>query len=81
MNNTLAEKWNLSGKVAVVTGAARGIGLATARLLRERGADIVATDRSDAVHALQTRPYRPQTNGKAERFIQPCLREWAYGRV
>ena len=28
-----------------------------------------------------TRPYRPQTNGKAERFIQTCLREWAYGRA
>jgi transposase InsO family protein len=28
-----------------------------------------------------TRPYRPQTNGKAERFIQTCLREWAYARV
>ncbi len=28
-----------------------------------------------------TRPYRPQTNGKAERFIQTCLREWAYGRT
>lgn len=26
-----------------------------------------------------TRPYRPQTNGKAERFIQSALREWAYG--
>ena len=25
-----------------------------------------------------TRPYRPQTNGKAERFIQTLLREWAY---
>ncbi|KCV16673.1 integrase core domain protein, partial [Bordetella pertussis B200] len=24
-----------------------------------------------------TRPYRPQTNGKAERFIQSALREWA----
>ncbi len=28
-----------------------------------------------------TRAYRPQTNGKAERFIQSALREWAYGRV
>lgn len=28
-----------------------------------------------------TRPYRPQTNGKAERFIQTCLREWAYARI
>jgi transposase InsO family protein len=25
-----------------------------------------------------TQPYRPQTNGKAERFIQSALREWAY---
>ena len=28
-----------------------------------------------------TRTYRPQTNGKAERFIQSALREWAYGQV
>jgi transposase InsO family protein len=27
-----------------------------------------------------TRAFRPQTNGKAERFIQSALREWAYGR-
>jgi transposase InsO family protein len=27
----------------------------------------------------RTRPYSPQTNGKAERFIQTALREWAYG--
>jgi transposase InsO family protein len=30
---------------------------------------------------LRTRPYRPRTNGKAERFIQTALREWAYGRL
>jgi transposase InsO family protein len=27
---------------------------------------------------IRTRPYTPRTNGKAERFIQTCLREWAY---
>ena len=27
---------------------------------------------------IVTRPYRPQTNGKAERFIQTLQREWAY---
>ena len=30
------------------------------------------------LHHRFTRPYRPQTNGKAERFIQTLLREWAY---
>jgi len=30
---------------------------------------------------LHTRPYRPRTNGKAERFIQTLINEWAYARV
>lgn len=30
---------------------------------------------------LRTRPYRPRTNGKAERFIQTLQNEWAYGRI
>jgi transposase InsO family protein len=30
---------------------------------------------------IRTRPYTPRTNGKAERFIQTCLREWAYRRA
>lgn len=29
---------------------------------------------------LRTRPYTPRTNGKAERFIQTALREWAYAQ-
>ena len=32
------------------------------------------------VELLHTRPYRPQTNGKAERFIQILQNEWAYAR-
>ena len=30
---------------------------------------------------LRIRPYRPRTNGKAERFIQTLLNEWAYERI
>jgi transposase InsO family protein len=38
----------------------------------------VATCRRLGLRAKRTRPYRPQTNGKAERFIQTLKREWAY---
>jgi transposase InsO family protein len=37
--------------------------------------------RALALRHLRTRPYRPQTNGKAERFIRTMLGEWAYGAV
>jgi transposase InsO family protein len=33
------------------------------------------------VRQIFTRPYTPKTNGKAERFIQTALREWAYARA
>jgi transposase InsO family protein len=39
------------------------------------------TLRQAAVKHHFTRIYRPQTNGKAERFIQTALREWAYART
>ncbi len=32
------------------------------------------------IRHLRTRPYTPRTNGKAERFIQTALREWAYAK-
>lgn len=46
------DRYDLTDAVAVVTGAARGIGRATVDLLRARGARIVATDRAEAVHGL-----------------------------
>ena len=37
--------------------------------------------RRHAIRHIFTRPYTPRTNGKAERFIQTTLREWAYARA
>jgi transposase InsO family protein len=37
--------------------------------------------RALGLHHLRTRPYRPRTNGKAERFIRTMLAEWAYGAI
>ena len=33
------------------------------------------------IRHLRTRPYRPRTNGKAERFIRTMLGGWAYGAI
>ncbi len=40
-----------------------------------------ATAAALGLRHLRTRPYTPRTNGKAERFIQTALREWAYARA
>jgi transposase InsO family protein len=37
--------------------------------------------RAMGIKHIRTQPYRPQTNGKAERFIRTMLREWAYAAV
>lgn len=63
--------------------AARGVVIR--RVLTDNGAaykshPFHATARRAAIRLLKTRFYRPQTNGKAERFIQTLLREWAYVR-
>ena len=43
-----------------------------------RSRAFAATVRRLGLRHLRTRPYTPRTNGKAERFIQTLLREWAY---
>ena len=45
-----------------------------------RGHSFRATCRALHVRHHRTRPYTPRMNGKAERFIQTALREWAYRR-
>ena len=53
------------------------------RVMTDNGSAYCSYAFADACAALgarhiRTRPYRPQTNGKAERFIQTMLRQWAY---
>ena len=54
MTNPTPTTWDLTGKTAVVTGGARGIGAATAVLLRERGASVVVSDLSETVRAQES---------------------------
>ena len=46
-----------------------------------RGAVHALACRQLGIRHLRTRPYRPQTNGKAERFIRTLLAGWAYGAI
>ena len=52
----------LTDKIVVVTGAASGIGRATARLLSEEGAIVVGVDR-DQIDTRTRRPQRPRPRG------------------
>lgn len=54
--------------------------LLTDNAMAYRAGVFAAVCRRWMVRQRFTRPYRPQTNGKAERFIQTLLREWAYRR-
>ena len=45
-----------------------------------RSAAFKADIQANGLRHIRTRPYTPRTNGKAERFIQSSLREWAYAQ-
>lgn len=69
---------------AVVWYAA--LGITVERLLTDNGSCYRALEFAEAALALGisqrfTQPYRPQTNGKAERFIRTLITEWAYERA
>jgi transposase InsO family protein len=62
----------------------RSLGVRPKRILTDNGPafrskSFAAACRDLGLKHSFTKPYRPQTNGKAERFIQSALREWAYG--
>jgi transposase InsO family protein len=61
-------------------------GIRVERILSDNGACYRSTVhalacRSLGIRHLRTRPYRPQTNGKAERFIRTMLNGWAYAAI
>jgi len=61
-------------------------GITVERVLTDNGSAYRATMHALAcrrlgIKHLRTRPHRPQTNGKAERFIRTLLQGWAYGPI
>jgi transposase InsO family protein len=61
-------------------------GITVQRVMSDNGACYRSTIHAFACRALgirhlRTRPYRPRTNGKAERFIRTLLGGWAYGAI
>jgi transposase InsO family protein len=61
-------------------------GVQVERVMTDNGSPYVSKAHARACRALglrhlRTRPYRPRTNGKAERFIQTLQNEWAYGAI
>lgn len=64
----------------------RRYGITVQRVLTDNGPAYIATAHALACRTLgikhsRTRPYRPQTNGKAERFIRTLLAGWAYAAI
>jgi transposase InsO family protein len=62
------------------------LGIRVTQVMTDNGSCYKAKDFAKACKALglkhiRTKPYTPRTNGKAERFIQTALREWAYARA
>jgi len=66
-------------------GYYRGLGIRFTRIMTDNGSCYRSRKfrrllRRLGLRHLRTKPYTPRTNGKAERFIQTSLREWAYAR-
>ena len=64
----------------------RSLGVKVERVMTDNGSSFRSRRYAKALRRLKikhlrTRPYTPKTNGKAERFVQTSLREWAYARA
>ena len=64
----------------------RGFGVKVERIMTDNGSSFRSHRYAKALRRLRikhlrTKPYTPRTNGKAERFVQTSLREWAYARA
>jgi len=70
----------------VCATARQGLGVRVERVMTDNGSCYISRAFAQACRTLglkhiRTKPYTPKTNGKAERFIQTSLREWAYAQA
>ena len=64
----------------------KSFGVIVERVMTDNGScyrskDFAKACKTLGIRHIRTKPYTPKTNGKAERFIQTALREWAYARA
>jgi transposase InsO family protein len=77
------KRWSTTAFLVRALRWFRARGVRVERVMTDNGAGYIArlfrkVLRMLSIRHIRTKPYTPKTNGKAERFIQTMLREWAY---
>src|SRR6202046_5777995 len=82
MQKTTAGLGRLAGKAAIVTGAARGIGRATAVAFAREGADVMGIDITGPISStLEVAPATPEELAETGRMVEAAGERWLEARL